>query len=255
MKIAICQTDLVWKNRAANYKRMSELIERCKNVELYILPEMWSSGFAVDPSGAAEHVQDKDSVTSCDSFLWMKETAIRKNAAIAGSLAVEEDGKFYNRLYFVKPDGSYQYYNKHHLFTYGEEHLRYTPGEERVIVEYREMRILLQVCYDLRFPTFSRNHKDYDMAIYVASWPQPRQGAWDTLIRARAIENQCYIAAVNRIGEDPNCQYTGGSALIDPYGEAIAAFAPGQRGVAIATACMENLNEFREKFPVLDDAD
>ena len=255
MKVAICQTNILWKDREANREHFSELIEKISNADICILPEMWSTGFAVMPDGAAEKIRDPKNQFSCKSVMWMKELAVRKDMAIVGSIAVEENGKYYNRLYFVKPDGTCEYYNKHHLFTYGKEDEHYTAGDRRVVVEFRKFRILLQVCYDLRFPTFSRNHKDYDMAIYVASWPQSRQSAWDTLLRARAIENQCYLAGVNRIGIDPNCQYAGGSAIIDPYGETLSAFAQNQQGIAVADLSIESLQAFREKFPVLNDAD
>ena len=144
---------------------------------------------------------------------------------------------------------------KKHLFTYGGEQMHYTPGTERVIVNFRGMRFLLQVCYDLRFPVWSRNRKDYDAAIYVASWPTPRVEAWKALLRARAIENQCFVIAANRVGEDPNCQYSGGSAIIDPYGRTLAACEDGQVCAAEAVMDMDELVAFRKKFPVLEDAD
>ena len=155
----------------------------------------------------------------------------------------------------VHPDGQVQWYDKKHLFTYGGEHKSFTAGAERVIVNFRGVRILLQVCYDLRFPVWARNRKDYDMILYVASWPTPRVDAWNILLRARAIENQCYVVAVNRVGEDPACQYCGGSAVIDPYGHTLAACEDNKSCTAEATIDMDVLEAFRKKFPVLDDAD
>ena len=174
---------------------------------------------------------------------------------MAGSVSIKENGKFYNRFYFVYPDGTYCSYDKRHLFTYGGEHKTFTAGKERVIVTYQGVRILLQICYDLRFPVWSRNRKDYDMVIYVASWPTLRVEVWSALLRARALENQCYVAGVNRVGEDPSCQYSGGTALIDPYGHTLGACKDGEEGEVTADIDMEELERFRQKFPVLDDAD
>ena len=155
----------------------------------------------------------------------------------------------------MKPGGQTEWYDKRHLFTYGGEHHTYTPGSQRTVVEWRGMRFLLQVCYDLRFPVWSRNRGDYDVALYVASWPTPRVEAWKALLRARAIENQCYVVAVNRVGEDPSCQYCGGSAVIDPYGKTLAACEDGCACEAEAVIDIDVLEDFRKKFPVLGDAD
>ncbi len=146
-------------------------------------------------------------------------------------------------------------YDKHHLFTYGKEHLQFTAGQERVVVEWKAVRILLEVCYDLRFPVWSRNHKDYDMILYVASWPTSRVKAWSTLLKARAIENQCYVAGVNRVGEDPHCQYCGASAIINPYGEEMESCGVDKECAVSADIDMEKLMAFRKKFPVLEDRD
>ena len=186
---------------------------------------------------------------------WMRRTADERGCAIAGSIAVEEKGRYYNRFFFVKPSGQTEWYDKRHLFTYGGEHHTYTPGSQRTVVEWRGMRFLLQVCYDLRFPVWSRNRGDYDVALYVASWPTPRVEAWKALLRARAIENQCYVVAVNRVGEDPSCQYCGGSAVIDPYGKTLAACEDGCACEAEAVIDIDVLEDFRKKFPVLGDAD
>ena len=177
--------------------------------------------------------------------------------AVCGSVAVEEGGQYFNRFYFVKPNGDVASYDKHHLFTYADEHRRYTPGDERVVVEFRGVRFLLQVCYDLRFPVFSRNNEKipYDCAIYVASWPTSRQAVWDTLLHARAIENQCYVAGVNRVGQDESGRYCGGTLLVDPYGNTAAA-CPLDEDCAITVELdLQHLRDFRRKFPVLKDAD
>ena len=248
MRVTILQRDIVWGNHKLNLSRADKAIDENANADLYILPEMFSTGFCTSPEGIAE-------IDGAISLQWLKAKAAKTNAAIAGSVAVEEQGRCYNRFYFVKPDGSVATYDKHHLFSYGGEHLKFTAGEERVVVEWRGVRILLEICYDLRFPVWSRNRGDYDMIIYVASWPTPRVEAWKALLVARAIENQCYVAGVNRVGEDPNCQYCGGSSIIDPYGRTIAACADGVECEATGEVDMESLEAFRKKFPVLSDAD
>ena len=173
----------------------------------------------------------------------------------AGSVTVEAEGRYYNRFYFVRPDGTYEYYDKHHLFTYGGEHLEFAGGERRVVVEFRGWRILLQVCYDLRFPVWARNRGDYDMILYVASWPSSRVGAWSALLRARAIENLSYVVGVNRVGDDPSCHYNGASALIDYLGTTLAELPADKAGVLRGEATKEALEAFCAKFPALRDAD
>lgn len=248
MKIAIIQTNIDWGNPSANVKKANEIIDSQAQTDLFVLPEMFSTGFCTNPKGIAEPVE-------CETLQWMKRKAAEKDCAIAGSIATEEEGRFYNRFYFVHPDGKTEWYDKKHLFTYGGEDKHFTAGKERVVVTHRGVRILLQVCYDLRFPVWARNRKDYDMILYVASWPTSRVEAWRTLLKARAIENQCYVAGVNRVGEDPACAYCGGSAVIDPYGRTLTACEDGKEMVARAEIDMESLDAFRHKFPVLNDAD
>lgn len=247
MKVTILQNDIYWSDISANTNHVDEIMDKAGRADLYVLPEMFSTGFCTHPEGIA----DKNGIT----LEWMRKKAAEKEAAIAGSIAIEENGKFYNRFHFVYPDGKVVCYNKKHLFTYGGEDKRFTPGNERVIAEYKGVRILLQICYDLRFPVFSRNRNDYDVAIYVASWPTPRVEAWKALLKARAIENQCYVLAVNRVGSDPFCQYCGGSAVIDPYGKIVSACEDGKECFAVADIDMKKLLAFREKFPVFGDAD
>lgn len=247
MRVTILQRDIVWGEPATNIERADKAISENAGADLYILPEMFSTGFCTLPEGIAE--------SEGLSLDWLKAKSAAMNAAIAGSVATEEQGKYYNRFYFVKPDGSVEYYDKRHLFTYGGEHNHYTAGDKRVVVEWRGVRILLEVCYDLRFPIWSRNRGDYDMIIYVASWPTPRVEAWKALLVARAIENQCYVAGVNRVGDDPNCTYCGGSSIINPYGRHMAICADNCECEVSAEIDMEALEAFREKFPVLKDAD
>lgn len=247
MKITLFQTDIAWAQPTANHKTIAALLDANAGADLYVLPEMFSTGFATAPRGIAE--------ANGQSLAWMQGEARKRGCALAGSVATEEQGRYYNRFYFVFPDGSERHYDKRHLFTYGGEDRQFTAGRERVVVEYAGFRILLQVCYDLRFPVFSRNRKDYDLALYVASWPTARLSAWTTLLHARAIENQCYVAGVNRTGDDPACSYSGGTELIDPYGNTIAACRHGQVDVVTTDLGIEPLKAFRSKFPVLDDAD
>ena len=248
MKITILQRDIEWANPSVNINRADEAIDRNPGSDIYVLPEMFSTGFCTNPEGIVES-------DNSETLQWLKRKAAAIDAAIAGSVAVTKDGKFYNRFYFVKPDGSVTHYDKKHLFTYGGEHKRFTAGNERVVVEFRGVRILLEICYDLRFPVWARNRGDYDMILYVASWPTPRVSAWSALLVARAIENQCYVAGVNRVGNDPACQYCGGSVVIDPYGKTIAACTDNLECEATATIDIEALQAFRAKFPVLNDAD
>jgi len=247
MKISLLQTDIVWSDPKANCSHVESIVASLPQSDVYVLPEMFSTGFATNPDGVAE----RDEYT----LSWMKSLASSHNAAICGSVAVEVDGLFRNRFYFVKPDGEVMFYDKRHLFSYGGENKRYASGAERVIVEYKGVRFLLQVCYDLRFPVFSRNHKDYDVAIYVANWPVPRIEVWKTLLHARAIENQCYVIGVNRCGNDAVCEYSGGTMIIDAYGRNVAECEYGREDVVTAELNLEKLNSFRSKFPVLDDAD
>ncbi len=248
MKITLLQRDICWGNSALNIQRADEAIAALPYADIYILPEMFSTGFCASPEGVAESVDG-------EVLRWMKRTAAAKDSAVAGSVAVVDDGCYYNRFYFVYPDGHVEQYDKRHLFTYGGEHERFTAGGKRVVVCFRGVRILLQVCYDLRFPVWSRNCKDYDMILYVASWPASRGRVWDALLVARAIENQCYVAGVNRVGTDPSCEYSGGSVVIDPYGRTVAACRDGVEDAVSADVDMAALETFRQKFPVLNDGD
>ena len=247
MKVSIIQHDIVWGNPAENRLRLKQQIEAQAGADLYVLTEMWSTGFAINPEGVAERDEA--------SLQWMKDMAVQMQAAIAGSLAIEQDGSFHNRLYFVKPDGEVEYYDKRHLFSYGGEDKYYSPGTERVVVEWKGVRFLLTVCYDLRFPVWMRYCNDYDAIICVANWPTVRIDSWQTLLRARAIENQCYVVGVNRVGKDPNCDYCGCSAIINPYGQTIAECEKDKECSMEAVFDMEKLNAYRVKFPALKEKD
>ena len=255
MKICLVQFDIAWGDPQANFAKLDSLLAKAPAADLYVLPEMFTTGFATLAGATVEH---EPSV----GLAWMQRKAAELKAAVAGSIALEAPGqagdgkgKCANRFFFVRPDGSFEYYDKRHLFGYGGEGERFTGGQRRVVVEYGGVRFLLAVCYDVRFPVWLRNRDDYDAILLVASWPDVRRFAWDTLSRARAIENACYLAAVNRVGTDPACSYNGGTAFIGPFGETLAAVPDGEEGFACAELDLEHLAAYHAKFPVLDDAD
>ena len=254
MRIILLQTSPIWGEPEKSREDARRMLMGTPKSDLVVLPEMFSTGFITRPEGVAE-------LDGGDSLRWMKEYARNKGCAVAGSVSVLlDDGSYRNRFYFVFPDGHYQYYDKHHLFTFGGEHQSYTAGQERVIVEHAGFRILLQVCYDLRFPVFSRNKlvdgvPEYDLILYVASWPQQRVDAWDGLLKARAIENLCYVAGVNRVGKDPDNLYSGHTSLYGPRGELIQICKENRIDIIeyeLKHAVLENI---RNKFPALEDAD
>ncbi len=248
MKVTILQMNPAWADVEANLRRASDLIRRQEPADLLVLPEMFSTGFAVNPQQLAEPEGGRTQA-------WMQAMAAERDAALCGSIIVEQDGHYFNRCFFVCPDGTTTTYDKHHLFSYGGEQEHFTPGTFRTVVSFRGWRFLLQVCYDLRFPVFSRNHQDYDAAIYVANWPTSRINAWDTLLRARAIENQCYMVGVNRVGADPDCLYCGHSTVIDAYGRPMAQAPTDVESAITVPLDLDRLQAFRQKFPVLRDAD
>ena len=249
MKVNIIQSDILWGDPKANTSHLDTLLESAPKADLYVFPEMFTTGFATLPGAAVESEPSY-------GLEWMKRKAAQLDAAIAGSVALlQPDGKCVNRHYFVKPDGSVTLYDKRHLFGYGGEGERFKAGSERVTVEWKGVRFLLAVCYDLRFPVWLRNRGDYDAMIVVANWPEVRRFAWDTLIRARAIEDQCYVLAANRVGDDPACHYNGGTALIGPYGEDIATAPDSTETIVSGEIDMAHLEDYRKKFPVLEGAD
>lgn len=244
MKIAGLQLDIAWKNPQQNFSFIEKQIQKV-DADLILLPEMFSTGFCMD----AQEIADRNNET----LNWLIAMATNYQKAIGGSVSVEEFGKFYNRFYFVFPDGTYQYYDKKHLFSYSGEDKIYTAGSKRVIVTYKNIRFLLQTCYDIRFPIFSRNKKDYDAILYVANFPKPRIDAWNSLLKARAIENLSYVFGLNRIGTDgnnlyypesSNCYFADGSLVSQKKEDWI-----------IADIDIEKINQFRSKFRFLDDAD
>ncbi len=249
MKIALIQTDLIWENAVANREKFDDQInELDSEINLIVLPEMFSTGFTMNASEVAETMQG-------ETIEWMKLKAREKNAAITGSLVITENGEYYNRMLFVFPSGDFQYYDKRHLFSLAGENEFYIPGTQKVIVEYLGWKICLQICYDLRFPVFARNVENYDLLLYVANWPKVRTSAWDTLLNARAIENLSYVAGVNRIGfDDNNFEHNGHTQLIDYWGNYI--IKPQEtEGVFVAELDKDIMMETRRKLNFLGDQD
>ncbi|MDW8851285.1 nitrilase family protein [Flavobacterium sp. MMLR14_040] len=249
MKIALIQSDLYWEDISKNRNAFELKINQIDSeVNLIVLPEMFSTGFTMNALAVAETMQG-------ETILWMKEMAKQKNCAITGSLVITENEKFYNRMLFVFPSGEIQYYNKRHLFTLAGEDKTYTAGTEKVIVDYLGWKICLQVCYDLRFPAFARNIENYDLLIYVASWPKIRTNAWDILLQARAVENLSYVIGVNRVGVDANnYEYIGHSQTVDFLGNYL--LEPQEtEDVFVVELDKNSMLETRKKLDFLSDKD
>ncbi len=236
--------DIRWKDKQKNFDLLTPLIQQQK-ADLIVLPEMFSTGFCMD----AEDIADENN----EVLEWLKNRAHQTQMAICGSVSVKENNHFYNRMYFVKPDKTYEFYDKRHLFSYSGEDKIYTAGKERKVVEYKGWRFLLQVCYDLRFPVFSRNRNDYDVALYVANWPERRVNAWNHLLQSRAMENQAYVFGLNRIGTDGNkLHYTKSSHGFFADGTHISE----EKGNWVSMDLdQEKLLKFKKKFQFLNDRD
>ena len=251
MKITLLQTDIAWAQPAENISRADALLRTHAGSDVYVLPEMWATGFATEPEGIAEAEE------TCRSLAWMRRTALEHDCAVCGSLAVRcADGTYRNRQYFCTP-GDVAFYDKHHLFSYGHEDRFYTAGSCRRVVEWRGCRFLLVTCYDLRFPLWSRYTREspFDAIVCVANWPQSRQTAWEVLTRARAIENQCYVLAVNRVGDDHYSHYSGRSRVADPRGNILCQCAADAADAVTLDLDLAALQSARDRFRVLDDAD
>lgn len=245
LRVALCQTDMERGAVAGNLQRAEEAVAAA-GADLTVLPETFASGFAARPQRAAD---------SADRIVeWMRRTARRYGTALAGSVVVRSGERFVNRLYFVRPTGGTEWYDKRHLFSIGGEGECFAAGDRRVVVEYGGVRWLLLICYDLRFPVWCRCRDDYDAILCAASWPASRREAWRTLLRARAIENQAYVVGVNRTGDDPPTHYAGDSAVVDFMGRTLceAGSAACVRTVAIDSGAP---SRFRAEFPVRRDAD
>ena len=249
MKIALVQTHLHWENADANLAHIDKHIASIHQpVDVIVLPEMFATGFSMRPEALA-----KDSSTK--ALDKMKQWAAEKSCVVTGSLMFEDDGKFYNRMIWMRPNGDDLHYDKRHLFTLGEEHNHYSPGSKQLTVDHNGWKIRMIVCYDLRFPVWCRNDNDYDLMIVVANWPERRSFAWKQLLITRAIENQSYVAAVNRVGEDGNGIYhSGDSTVLDFKGETLTS-AVHDEIVLYQALDREPMMEFRKHFPFLASRD
>ncbi|HMB99795.1 MAG TPA: amidohydrolase [Flavobacteriaceae bacterium] len=250
LKIAFIQTDLVWEDRKKNRKNFKEKIESIlQPVDLIILPEMFTTGFTMNAKDNSESMNGK-------TVEWMQTVANEKNTAIVGSIIIEENKKYYNRLIFAHPNGTLEHYDKRHTFTYAGEDKVFTAGTEKLIVNYKGWKLFPLVCYDLRFPVWTRNVDDYDALIFVANWPKPRINAWDTLLKARAIENMSYCIGVNRIGLDKEQnEYIGHSAVYDVLGNTMTTIKPNREQVEVVTLQKSHLSFYRNKLRFLNDRD
>jgi predicted amidohydrolase len=250
IKISVIQCDIKWEDKEANFLKLENLITPLQDqTDIVILPEMFSTGFSM----SAEHLSEPE---DGKTLQWMIRMAVKGKFAICGSYIVKENEKFFNRFVFVSPDSAYSYYDKRHLFSMGEEDRWFSPGHERLVFSYKEFRISPYVCYDLRFPVWSRNRNEYDLAIYSANWPETRINVWNVLLQARAIENQCYVAGCNRIGKDGmGIGYNGFSQIINPRGGIIKSAGINEECVITSEISLTELNNFRQKFNTLKDAD
>jgi predicted amidohydrolase len=250
LKVSLAQVNLVWGKVEENLERISHLLSPLKNqTDLILLPEMFSSGFMMENK---QLIAPKAQMT----LDWMKQQAKELNAALLGSIIVEEEGAYYNRLYCVDADKILCAYDKRHLFRMGEEGDHFSGGSNRMIFTLGKWRICPLVCYDLRFPVWSRNKNDYDLLLYVANWPEVRRDVWNTLLKARAIENQSFVAGVNRIGQDAlGLSYVGDSKLFDAKGKSVGKCDDYQEEIKTLELELEDLHQFRRKFPVHLDAD
>lgn len=251
LKISIVQTDIAWENKQENLRMLREKLHALRGTtEIVVLPEMFSTGFTMKSRELAEPV-------SGITVRILKELAADFQLALCGSFICSERSNYYNRAFFITPEGEEFYYDKRHLFRMGNEAEYFSAGNNKLIISYRGWNICLLVCYDLRFPVWSRNvNNEYDLLIYMASWPLARRLAWDTLLCARALENMCYVCGVNRIGVDGNkLIYNGGSVVFSPKGEPLASVPDGEEGIETVSLSLISLQQLRDKFPVWKDAD
>ncbi len=247
LKIALLQTTLIWEDPEQNRINFSKKIDGISSdVDLIVLPEMFTTGFTMHPDNIGEEEGKK-------TLNWMRQIATDKNTAITGSIPYKENGSYSNRLFFVEPN-RISHYDKRHTFTLAGEDKVYRAGNEKLIVNYRGFKICPLVCYDLRFPVWARNNEDYDVLLYVANWPKPRISAWDVLLKARAIENMAYCIGVNRIGNDEaGHQYSGHSAIYDVLGDQVRF--SDEETVIYATLYKDHIIENRNKLRFLEDRD
>ncbi|PLX24420.1 MAG: amidohydrolase [Salinivirgaceae bacterium] len=250
LNLTLCQSDLAWEDIDANLNAFEKRFESIKaKTDIIILPEMFSTGFSMEPFKIAENWPGR-------TMSWMKDNAQKYNCVLAGSIMVKVAERYLNRFVWVDPSGNIEFYDKRHLFQMGGEHEVFHAGSKQLIISYKGWRIAPFVCYDLRFPVWSRNRNNYDLAIYVANWPAARSHVWEKLLMARAIENQCYVAGVNRVGIDGrDLFYDGNSLMINARGEVMSDFKKEKEEMLTFEIDKADLLDFRNKFPVFDDAD
>ena len=246
-RIHLVQSELIWEEPAANRAMFTDKMADL-NDSVIALPEMFSTGFTMASSRLAETIQQATAT-------WLADTALARKAPICGSMIIADNHQYYNRFIWSDAAGRQTCYDKRHLFRMAQEHHFFQPGEHRVVINHDQLRILPQICYDLRFPVWSRNRGDYDVLLFVANWPAARQGQWLALLKARAIENLCYVVAVNRVGEDGNgINYEGGSCVIGPDGEYLVPPMQGEQIVAFEPD-LDDLEAYRQAFPAFLDSD
>lgn len=252
LKVSLIQTHQIWEDKKENLNHFETLLKQVQpHTKIVIFPEMFHTGFSMNATLLSESMQGK-------GVKWLQTQAKKYDTAMVTSLIIEENKSYYNRMVFVHPDGKVDYYNKRKLFGLAKEDQTYTPGNEKIIIRYEGWKILLQVCYDLRFPSIQRNkvindNYDYDVIINVANWPEKRRVHWKTLTQARAIENQCYLIGVNRIGKGNGLEYSGDSAVISPLGE-IEGRQPNIEQIINTSLSVKGLKTVREKLPFLKDS-
>lgn len=249
LNLTLIQPDIVWEDPKANIEQYANVLQLLPpDTDIVIFPEAFNTGFSMNAKNVSELMSGK-------SVEWLRKMAQKHQMTLCGSLFISEDNKYYNRFVWIEPSGRILHYDKRHLFSIANENEHYSNGSKQLIIDYKGWKIFPQICYDLRFPVWSRNTSEYDLMINVANWPAARNKVWDTLLKARAIENQCYVAAVNRVGADgKNIQYTGNSMLIDYKGNVINNYKQ-QQGWLNCSIDYDALYEFREKFNTLIDAD
>lgn len=247
LKITLVQPNIIWENPQANLEKYSKWLENLQETDVIILPEMFTTGFSMQPTILKEEM---DGVT----VNWMKKMAADKKAAVVASLIIEENGQIFNRAVWVFPERKVAFYDKRHLYTMAQENMHYSQGKSKTVIEYKGWRFCPMICYDLRFPVWSRNAEDYDVLFYMANWPSPRHHVWKNLLVARAIENQSYCFGINRTGSDgAGLHYLGDSAMVSPKG--FADFMGQTESHRTFEIAYNELHEFRKKFPLLDDRD
>lgn len=249
LKVSFIQSDLAWNDHKANLDKFGKIIQQINHTDLIVLPEMFNTGFVVQPEKVAEEAP-------ADTLAWMKELAILKKCVIIGSMIVKVQENYFNRLYWVRPDSTHSHYDKRHLFSLGNEHLRFTAGQNPLVVDLNGWKIKPLICYDLRFPIWAKNkyaneQYEYDLLIYVANWPAARSHAWKSLLVARAIENQSYVVGVNRIGLDGHgTGHSGFSGIIEPKGEWISKQVENREHLETIELSKSELKNYRDKFTV-----